>query len=512
MNMLRKLLKFFTGRLFISFVLISLQIWILVTIFSFAQNSTLWIQFLSALSILMTLVVVTRDLNPAYKIGWMLIFMSIPVYGGLFYLFFGNRKLNAGLRARLEKLNIFYQKGVEGGTYSELLPMKALSSYSPTLARQAQYIANITGFPVWGNTEVEYFSSGEAWVLDVLSEMRKAKSFIFMEFFIISEGEVWDSFLSVLLEKQKMGVRVCLMYDDVGSIFDIPSHFDRRLRSLGLEVVAFNPLRAHLNSKLNSRDHRKVLVIDGNIGYTGGMNIADEYANRKLKFGHWKDTAVKLRGDAVWSLSQMFLQLWAFSTGESEDFAKHRPTLAAKTDGFVQPFADNPLDNENVAENAYIQIINMAKRYVWITTPYFVPDGSILMALKTAALNGVDVRLLLPSKPDHFIVYWATRSNLDELLASGVRVFCYAGGFVHAKIVLADGVASVGTANMDIRSLEINFEVQSFIYDRTITARLEKDFLNDLGQSKELDLHRRRHRPLHERFLESAGRLFSSQL
>jgi len=177
--MLRKLLKFFTGRLFISFVLISLQIWILVTIFSFAQNSTLWIQFLSALSILMTLVVVTRDLNPAYKIGWMLIFMSIPVYGGLFYLFFGNRKLNASLRARLEKLNIFYQKGVEGGTYSELLPMKALSSYSPTLARQAQYIANITGFPVWGNTEVEYFSSGEAWVLDVLSEMRKAKVFHF---------------------------------------------------------------------------------------------------------------------------------------------------------------------------------------------------------------------------------------------------------------------------------------------------------------------------------------------
>ncbi|ADY12729.1 cardiolipin synthase [Sphaerochaeta globosa] len=500
--MLRKLLKFFTGRLFISFVLISLQIGILVNIFSFAQNSALWIQFLSALSILMTLVVISRDLNPAYKIGWMLIFMSIPVYGGIFYLFFGNRRLNARLRSRLEQLNIFYQKGVEGGAYSELLPMKALASYSPTLARQAQYIANITGFPVWGNTEVEYFSSGEAWVLDVLSEMKKAKSFIFMEFFIISEGEIWDSFLAVLLEKQKMGVRICLMYDDVGSILDIPSHLDRRLRSLGLEVVAFNPLRAHLNSKLNSRDHRKVLVIDGNIGYTGGMNIADEYANRKLKFGHWKDTAVKLRGDAVWSLSQMFLQLWAFSTGKFEDFAKHRPTITTKMDGFVQPFADNPLDNENVAENAYIQIINMAKRYVWITTPYLVLDNEMLTALKIASQSGVDVRIITPHMPDKWYVFAVTRENYRLLLEAGVKIYEYTPGFLHAKMFVSDDrVAIIGTINMDYRSFYLHFENGVAFYGSSVIRKVYEDIQHTLQISERIaqDFHKKR--PWYKRLL-----------
>ncbi len=216
-------------------------------------------------------------------------------------------------------------------------------------------------------------------------------------------------------------------------------------------------------------------------------------------------------------LQTVFASDWLFCRKETipeEELHPENPSSAVRPPSatFLQIVSSGPDTDWSAIFQGYFSLITSARKRLWITTPYFVPDGSILMALKTAALNGVDVRLLLPSKPDHFIVYWATRSNLDELLASGVRVFCYTGGFVHAKIVLADGVASVGTANMDIRSLEINFEVQSFIYDRAITARLEKDFLNDLGQSKELDLHRRRHRPLYERFLESTGRLFSSQL
>ncbi|MFA5447868.1 MAG: phospholipase D-like domain-containing protein, partial [Sphaerochaeta sp.] len=403
--MLRKILQFLTGRLFISVVLISVQLALIFVIFSYAQNNTLWIQILSGLSIIMTLVVVVRDLNPAYKIGWMLLFMFLPLYGGIFYVLFGNRRLNKRLRTRLEQLNIVYQKGVEGGAYSDLLPMQALTRYSNTLSRQAQYIVNITGYPVWSNTEVEYFSSGEACFVDLLKELEKAKSFIFMEFFIVAEGELWQSIYEVLKRKQRMGVRVCLMFDDVGSLFTLPPHFDAELRSQGLEVVAFNPLRAHLNSRLNSRNHRKVVVIDGNIGYTGGINIADEYANRLLRFGHWKDTAVKLKGDAVWSLSQMFLQLWAFSTGKSENFAAHRPTITAHTDGFVQPFSDNPLDDDNVAENAYIQIISMAKRYVWITTPYLILDNEMITALKIAAQSGVDVRIITPHMPDKKYVF-----------------------------------------------------------------------------------------------------------
>ncbi|HQB89877.1 MAG TPA: PLDc N-terminal domain-containing protein, partial [Sphaerochaeta sp.] len=270
--MLRKLLRFLTGRLFISLVLIVVQLATLFLVLFYVQNNAVWFQILSGLSIVMTLVVVVRDLNPAYKIGWMLLFMFFPVYGGIFYILFGNRRLNRRLRDRLEQLNVVYQKGVEGGSYSDLLPMRALASYSNTLSRQAQYIVNITGYPVWSNTEVEYFPSGEAWVIDLLEELAKAKSFIFLEFFIVAEGEVWDAVLAVLLDRIRRGVRVCLMFDDAGSLFTLDSHFDTRLRALGIEVVAFNPLRAHLNSRLNSRNHCKVVVIDGNIGYTGGVN------------------------------------------------------------------------------------------------------------------------------------------------------------------------------------------------------------------------------------------------
>ncbi|NCC65453.1 MAG: cardiolipin synthase, partial [Spirochaetia bacterium] len=275
------------------------------------------------------------------------------------------------------------------------------------------------------------------------------------------------------------------------SIFGISSHYDRKLRNLGLEVVAFNPLRAHLNSKLNSRDHRKVLVIDGNVGYTGGMNIADEYANRLLKFGHWKDTAVKLRGDAVYSLSQMFLQLWAFSTNRVEDFSRYRPTITCKTDGFVQPFADNPLDNQNVAENAYIQIISLAKRYVWITTPYLVLDNEMLTALKIAAQSGVDVRIITPHIPDKWYVFAVTRENYYPLLEAGVKIYEYTPGFIHAKMFVSDDrVAIIGTINMDYRSFYLHFENGVAFYGSSVIHTVKEDIEDTLQVCTEVTIEK----------------------
>ncbi len=486
--MLRQLLRFLTGSLFIARVLIVVQLATLFLVLFYVQNNAVWFQILSGLSIVMTLVVVVRDLNPAYKIGWMLLFMFFPVYGGIFYILFGNRRLNRRLRDRLEQLNVVYQKGVEGGSYSDLLPMRALASYSNTLSRQAQYIVNITGYPVWSNTEVEYFPSGEAWVIDLLEELAKAKSFIFLEFFIVAEGEVWDAVLAVLLDRIRRGVRVCLMFDDAGSLFTLDSHFDTRLRALGIEVVAFNPLRAHLNSRLNSRNHCKVVVIDGNIGYTGGVNLADEYANRLLRFGHWKDTAVKLKGDAVWSLSQMFLQLWVFSTGRSENFAAHRPTITAHTDGFVQPFSDNPLDDNNVAENAYIQIISMAKRYVWITTPYLILDNEMITALKIAAQSGVDVRIITPHIPDKKYVFAVTRSYYRVLLDAGVKIYEYTPGFLHAKMFVSDDrVAIIGTINMDYRSFYLHFENGVLFYGSSVVRKVYDDIEDTLAICRPID-------------------------
>ena len=486
---MRRVLKFLTSRLFISFLLISLQIAFFVVIGMYAQSYALWIQILSALSVVMSLFVITRDLNPAYKIGWMFLFIIIPIYGGLFYILFGTRKLNRRLRARLNLLQSSYLEGMEDGLYSELLPMRALTSFSPSLGRQAQYISSISGDQVYVNTQVDYFSSGEEWFEDVIKELKKAKSFIFLEFFIVAEGEMWDTLLAVLLERKMRGVRICLMYDDVGSIFTTPSHYDRHLRALGLEVVAFNPLRAHLNSRLNSRDHRKVIVIDGNIGYTGGMNIADEYINRTIKYGHWKDTAVKIKGAAVWSLTQMFLQLWSFSTGVTEQFAHYRPTINAKTDGFVQPFGDIPLDNENVAENAYIQVINMAKRYVYITTPYLVLDNEMLTALRIAAQSRVDVRIVTPHKADKWYVIAVTRSNYHQLLAAGVKIYEYTPGFIHAKMFVSDDhVAIIGTINMDYRSFYLHFENAIALYGSSAIRRIYEDIEKTISLSKAITL------------------------
>lgn len=486
---MRKLLKFLTGRLFISLVLILLQLAVLINIFGFAKNDAFWIQALSTLSIIMALVVVTRDLNPAYKIGWMLIFMIIPIYGGILYIFFGNRKMNGVIRDRLKDFNTLYEEGMAQVPLPDGLPMQALESYDPLLARQAQYIDNTSGFSLWSNTEVQYFALGEEWILDVLEELKKAKSFIFMEFFIIGVGEVWDAVLAILLEKISEGVVVRLMFDDVGSILDIPPHYERTLRSLGLEVVAFNPLRAHFNSRLNSRDHRKVLVIDGNVGYTGGVNIADEYANRKIKYGHWKDTAVKLKGDAVWNLTLMFLQLWSFSSRERFDFSQFRPTVKYKTDGFVQPFGDNPLDNQNVGENAYLQIINMAKHYVWITTPYLILDNEMVTALKLAAQSGVEVCIITPHIPDKWYVFAVTRDNYYSLLSEGVKIFEYSPGFIHSKMFVSDDkVAIIGTINMDYRSFYLHFENGVLFYGSSVVKTVKEDMEQVLEVSQQITL------------------------
>jgi cardiolipin synthase len=486
---MRKLLKFLTGRLFISIVLAGFQIAVLVSVLGFAKNDAFWIRVFSTISVVMVLYIITRDVNPAYKIGWMLIFMVIPLYGGIFYVLFGNRSMGLALKRGFALYNKLMDKGMSNVPEYDPLPVQALESYDPALARQSRYISRISGFDLWCNTEVRYFPSGEDWILDVIEELKGARRFVLLEFFIIGEGEVWDAILPLLLEKRREGVDVFIMFDDVGSIMDVPPHYERKLRSLGLDAVAFNPLRAHFNSRLNSRDHRKVLVIDGNVGYTGGVNIADEYANRKVRFGHWKDTAVKLEGDAVWNLTLMFLQLWSFSTRRTYDFSLFRPTYKGVTDGFVQPFGDNPLDNENVAENAYIQIINMAKDYVWITTPYLVLDNEMVTALKIAAQSGVDVRIVTPHIPDKWYVFAVTRDNYKVLLESGVRIFEYTPGFIHAKMFVSDDkVSIIGTINMDYRSFYLHFENGVLFYGSSIVKTVRDDIARTLDLCQEMTL------------------------
>jgi cardiolipin synthase len=343
-----------------------------------------------------------------------------------------------------------------------------------------------------------------------LDEVADAKRFILMEYFIIEDGKMWSTMLSLLLRKLEEGVVVRLMYDDLGSIQTLPSHYERTLRDMGIMVGVFNRIKPHLNAKLNYRDHRKILIVDGNVGFTGGINFADEYINRKIRFGHWKDTTVMLKGAAVWNLTLMFFQQWIFTTGEDVDLTDFVPTEEYPSDGLVQPFGDSPLDGENISENAYIQIINHARDYVWITTPYLIIDTQMTAALCVAAQSGVDVRIITPRFPDKWYVHPVSRSHYLQLLQAGVKVFEYTPGFMHAKMFVSDDeVSIVGTTNMDYRSFYLHFECGVAFFRSSVANKVRNDMVRTLDLCTEISLDVEENVSFPTRFARNVLKLFS---
>jgi cardiolipin synthase len=316
--------------------------------------------------------------------------------------------------------------------------------------------------------------------------------------------------LHVLRRKIDQGVVVRIMYDDLGSIQTLPSRYEQTLKDMGFLVGVFNRIKPHLNAKLNYRDHRKLLVIDGNVGFTGGINFADEYINRKIRYGHWKDTTVMLRGDAVWNLTLMFFQQWMFTTEEDIDLTDFVPTIRGVSDGFVQPFGDSPLDGENISENAYIQIINHAQRYVWITTPYLIIDTQMSAALSIAAQSGVDVRIITPRFPDKWYVHPVTRSHYRSLLEVGVKIYEYTPGFMHAKMFVSDDdVSIVGTTNMDYRSFYMHFECGVIFFGSSVAHDVRNDIVKTLDLCTEITLTEEERKPYPVRFVRDVLKLFS---
>ena len=509
---MKKFLKLLTGRSSTFLILVAVQIAVLVWfILSLMEVIVYYIPIVYTFSFFVVFFVVSRDDHPAFKISWILVIMAIPVFGVPFYMIFGNKRGGKRIAKQMAKYQEHYEKEMRA-----VLPTpkdsvrEELRRFSPSLARQAEYIYNLSGAHVWQNTEVHYFPQGEQAFKRILQEVKQAKRFIFLEYFIIEEGEMWNALLELLVQKIDEGVVVRLMYDDLGSIQTVPARYERKLRALGLNVVVFNPMRPHLNPRLNYRDHRKILVVDGDVGFTGGINFADEYINRNIRFGHWKDTTVLLKGDAVWNLSLMFLQQWIFATSEELDLAEFIPKKQYPDDGYVQPFGDSPLDGENVSENAYIQIINNAKRYVWITTPYLIIDTQMAMALIIAAQSGVDVRIITPAFPDKWFVHPVTRSNYKFLLRGGVRIFEYTPGFIHAKMFVADDeVSIVGTTNMDYRSFYMHFENGVAFYYSSVVAAVRNDIRRTLDICREVSLVEEEAVSLIRRFGRAVLKLFA---
>lgn len=509
---MKKFLKLLTGRLFTFIALLAVQLAAMVwLIMNYMVASTYYIPIVSVLAVISIFIIVSRDDNPVFKLSWVLVILAAPIFGVPFYMLFGNKRVGRRVARQMAKYQEHYEKEMRA-VLPEPAPevRQALADYSTNLCRQSDYIMNLTGAALWDRTAVEYFALGEFAFTRILEEVGHARRFILFEYFIIEEGEMWSAMLQALKRKADEGVTVRIMYDDLGSIQTLPAGYERTLRNMGLHVGVFNKIKPHLNAKLNYRDHRKILIIDGDVGFTGGINFADEYINRKIRFGHWKDTTVMLKGAAVWNLTLMFFQQWMFTTGEDIDLTEFTPRRTFPSDGFVQPFGDSPLDGENISENAYIQIINHARKYVWITTPYLIIDTQMATALSIAAQSGVDVRIITPNFPDKWYVHPVTRSNYLPLLQAGVRIFEYTPGFMHAKMFVSDDeVSIVGTTNMDYRSFYMHFECGVAFFCSSVATHVRNDIIRTLDMCTEVSLLDEETLPLSTRVGRSILKLFS---
>lgn len=477
-----KLFSRILNRVTVTVVLVLLQIaWLLWAFFSLTTGRV-WVNaVLNVLSLLIVLYLVRKEENSAYKIGWIVLIGILPLLGGALYLVFGNKRPSKRMRERMQAVDEAHRAEL----CQQENEMEGLDASSLGLAR---YVAKYGPYPVWKNTDAQYFACGEAMYPQLLEELERAEQAIFLEFFIVHTGKMWDGIEAILRRKAAQGVDVRLIYDDFGSLLGLPADFVVRMERAHIRCIPFNPVVPLLTLAMNHRDHRKIVVIDGKIAYTGGVNLADEYINAEQRFGYWKDAAIRIEGDAVWNFTVMFLNFWnAFRPTES-DYSAFRPQRdATRQNGMVQPYADSPLDEEPVAETVYLNILAQAQRYVYIETPYLAVGEELLDALKNAAKRGVDVRLLLPGIPDKKLVYRLTRSYYLPLLKAGVRIFEYSPGFLHAKSYVSDDrVAVVGSINMDYRSLFLHFECGVLLYHNTQVAAVRDDVLRTLPQCREV--------------------------
>ena len=512
-----KVLKRLFGRAFLIILSVLFQIgWFSLFMTILGYRYPVFAGLVRAVSVGVVLWLVNRRTNPSYKLAWIILILSLPMVGFSVYLLFGRSRLGIKIRGSFEQADQLSRNLMQ----EDEAARAKLAARDEQINRQSVYLRDFAHFPVYRNTSTEYFSEGEALFHKMTEELEKARHFIFMEYFIIDNGEMWSTILQILEKKAAQGLDVRIIYDDVGCVNTLPAKFYKELRQRGIKCEVFNPFKPVVSVVLNNRDHRKIMVIDGNTGFTGGINLADEYINRKQRFGHWKDTGIMLKGEAVWNFTVMFLQMWCVITGsmdELKDADKYRiPSLNPETgtsDGYVQPFSDTPLDQETVGENVYLNIIGRAKKYVYIFTPYLIIDNEMMTALCLAAKSGVDVRIVTPGIPDKRMVFTLTRSYYEQLLDAGVGIYEYVPGFLHAKCCICDDeVAVVGTINLDYRSLYLHFECGVWMYDSRAVLQVKEDAASIIHISRKVTQEECRARRLPVRLIQSLLRLMAPML
>ncbi len=457
-------------------------------------------------------VIFLENRHPTQTITWLVVLGSFPLVGFIFYLLFGrNYRKEKMFRKKyfLDKQAFLTVEGENDPRSEEKLNL--LGEHQGKLFTLAQKLGNS---PISFDTSTKILTNGEETFLHIIEQLKRAKHHIHLEYYIVRHDRIGQEIKNILIEKAQQGVKVRFLYDAVGS-WQLSKVYINDLKNAGIETVTFGPVKLpFLNNKFNFRNHRKIIVIDGTIGFVGGLNIGDEYLGRDKDIGFWRDTHLMLKGEAVRTLQLIFLQDWYYMTNHSFLTAEYlSPQIDFKSHGGVQLIAGGPDNEWSVIKNIFFSMIASAKKSVWIASPYFIPDEDIFSAIKVAALSGIDVRLLVPNRPDKRIVFHASRSYFPELLEAGVKVYEYERGFMHSKIVIVDDeLASIGTSNMDMRSFHLNFEVNAFLFRTESTQKLVAEYLNDIKHSKQLELQTFQQRHFGFRLLESTARLLSPLL
>ena len=501
------------GRTGIILLLLLLQLGILFIVFSRLQQHIIYAYWLFVLlSALTAILIINRPGNPAFKLAWMVPITFFPVFGMLLYLFVEFQAGTVWLNHRLQNVEQQMRKYVlqDPDVFEEL------EKTDKRVANLSRYVTEKGGFPTYKNYHTTYYPWGKDKFEALIEELNKAEKFIFMEYFIVAEGKMWNTVLEILKKKVQEGVEVRFMYDGTCSISLLPYNYPKKLEEYGIRCKIFNPIKPALSTVQNNRDHRKIVVIDGKTAFTGGVNLADEYIGELERFGTWKDTAIMVQGEAVRNFTLMFLEIWNVDEPQ-ENYEKYLDASycygMTEGEGYVIPYGDSPLDHENVGELVYMDILNSAKDYVHIMTPYLILDHEMLTALTYAAKRGVDVRIVTPGIPDKKMIFLLTQSHYEPLLKCGVKIYQYTPGFIHAKSFLCDDkIGTVGSINLDYRSLFLHFECGVFMYKTKALMQLKEDCMDTFAASEEMTLEFCRGQNVFIRIFQGMMRLFAPLL
>ncbi len=482
---MRKFLKIlFSQVTIVSFLLILQLLAITASLMRISKYFIYFDLFLQLVSVVTVIIIINRHSNPSYKLAWVVPILMFPLFGGLFYLFITGQMHTkyyfSKLRSLENSINSQYRQSEE--------IIKEIDNFFPERKSTIRYINNVSGLCAYRTKDAQYFSQGEDFWKSVLKELENARKYIFIESFIIKKGVMWDSVLEILKKKATEGVDVRVMYDGMGSMTSLPKNYPKVLDSYGIKCMVFSPFTPFLSALQNNRDHRKILVIDGIVAYTGGVNLSDEYINIDYPYGHWKDMSVMIKGEAAFSFARMFLHLWWHISKAEEDIKAFEPEFPDSNqaesgfpEGFVMPFSDMPQDKFQTGEFIYLDVINKAKKYVYITTPYLILDHEMVVALTNASYSGIDVKIICPLIADHWYARAVAYSYYKELMDAGIELYEYTPGFIHGKTFVSDDeVAVVGSINLDYRSLYLHFECAAWFLDSPVVHSVRDDFLETL--------------------------------